>query len=169
MRYFRQAFSASCERKVFPPTYSYGEPGHHGLLEGFLCDHEDGARPFSPHPLYQHLLHGSWDVLVNPCLLGQEVAEPFLHRSYGFQERLVGHEPEMLTLAPEAAALLRVVSKLELHPRVKITPQLTKALSYPWSLKKRCPSGIFSQYQTLLSNKKKRGEKTGKEEGLAAC
>lgn len=106
---------------------------------------------------------------MNPCWLGQEVAEPLLHRSYGFQERLVGHEPELLTLAPEAAALLRVVSKLELHPRVKITPQLTKALSYPWSLKKRRPSGIFSQYQMLLSNKKKRGEKTGKEEGLAAC
>lgn len=123
-------FLVPFEGKDFRPTYSHNKLGDHGLLEGFLCDGEDRARKgflhhgedearsFPLHHLDQHSLHGMslWTEihLLRWSVAGPAGNTPLFYESKWFQEILVDHEPEILTLAPEAAQLLGVMSKLEL-------------------------------------------------------
>lgn len=53
--------------------------------------------------------------LLRQLVAGPAESMPLFYESYRFQEILVDLEPEMLTLAPEAAKFLGVMSKLELH------------------------------------------------------
>lgn len=93
---------------------------------------------------------------------------PLFYESYRFQEILADLEPEMLTLAPEAAKFLGVMSKLELHTWGETHPAAAQGTLSSSGLQKR---GVIlaSSISIKCSFQIKRGEKKEEKEGMAAC